>query len=591
MIPDMELEFKQTAAEKEHLQKIKSSFTPKQIEEIIKQTELLREAQERIDSPEAKATIPKLTLQDIERENKEYPINILPATSNFPATILTHPLTSSGILYVDLLLDYSQIDIEDIPYIPIFTRLMMETDTKTYNESQLNDFIGSNTGGLSLTSYQGYRHQYQKENPSIGILSNVDEAQFYMMFRSKVVKDKISTLFPLIEEILLTSRLSNQKRAITLLREFKAYKESAILSNGHSYGATRFGATNSLLGYYSEITAGLTSVRQASILLKEAEENWESFQLKLEKIRNILIQNIIQPSSSSASGGGGKGGESPRFLINLTGDEDLLTASQPIIQSFVSSIQEKNKKQASTATTIPTSSTSMGKGINAQWQEQKNSLMYPLRNEGFIIPSLVNYVVLGGNLFQSNERISGSTAVINHFLSNGYLWDQVRVLGGAYGGFSRFSALSGRLLFLSYRDPNLLNTINIYEQTGEFLKSMEIHSDEILQSIIGSIGDLDNPLSADQKGYSSMIQYISNETKEYRQQWRNDIISTNHQDFQSFIEKLDRFLADHHKKMIIVFGSQEALETANKDLPEEKKLVLEPALISSSAGSTANNNN
>jgi Zn-dependent M16 (insulinase) family peptidase len=571
MIPDVELELKQTAEENAKLAQIKSSMKPEQIQEIITQTTALREAQERIDSPEAKASIPKLALEDIDPVNKEIPITVVQDTPEM--TLLTHPLQSNGILYVDLALDYSTIPIEDIELLPLFTRLLLETNTNKYSESELNHFIGMHTGGLSVSSYQGYLHQYaDPDTKKRAIITSLDDAQFYLLLRSKVVKEKIPVLFELIQEILFHSNLNNQKRAVELLREFKASRESSVITAGHSYASARLAATNSLLGYYQEATSGLSSVRRAGSLLKEAEDNWEVMQNRLENIRQIILRNTQQQQKKAKRS----------FVINLTGDEQLLNASEPALRSFLSAAQ---KEKTSVSSSRPLT-------IGEQWKSKKASLLLPLRNEGFVIPSLVNYVGLGGNMYSTGESTKGSTSVVNNYLSNGYLWDNVRVLGGAYGGFSRFAPLSGRFVFLSYRDPNLLNTINAYKQAPEFLKSVtheedegHVSSEEILQSIIGSIGDIDAPLNTDQKGYSSMIQFLSEETKEYRQQWRNDILHSNLDDFKDFHKRLEKLVANPKERMIIVFGSQEAIQNANKEISAEEKLTVEPYLL------TGNNNN
>jgi Zn-dependent M16 (insulinase) family peptidase len=605
MIPDYELETKQSQEELSSLASIKSSFTEEQLQDIITKTKILKEAQEKPDSLEAKATLPKLGLEDIDRKTKEIPITIVQEQSNreddvkkgekeeiksSDFTLLTHSLSSNGILYVDIAFNYSLIDLEDLELMPLFTRLLMEAGTSNYDPVTLSRKIGTHTGGISIGLYNDYYHS----NHIPGTVANLDEAIFYLTIRGKSTKEKIPILFDLFSEILLNSHLNNQKRAIELLKETKAAKESSILTSGHRYGSTRLAGRDSILGYFNEMTSGLTSVRNAGKLLKEAETNWENLLNRLEKIKlKLLFKGKATKEINN----------SKQLVINLTGDETLLSSSRPVIDSFV-------QKIPSSPFTSSLSSFSYPSSLSERWKDKKASLLLPKKNEGFTIPSLVNYVVYGGRIYNEGEKVSGSNSVFIRYLSNGFLWDHIRVLGGAYGGFAQFSEISGRMTFLSYRDPNLLNTLNIYKKsisalspsssspstsasTSEETDGQQTHhegptSEDILQNIIGSIGDLDSPQSVDQKGYTSFLQYLTEESSEFRQQYRNEILSSKIEDIPAFIQKMEK-LKDSGS--VIVFGSQSALETANKELSIDEKLIIEPALQNMNTQVTNENNN
>jgi Zn-dependent M16 (insulinase) family peptidase len=581
MIPDFELEAKQSQEELSSFASIKSSFTEEQLQEIIQKTKILKEAQEKPDSPEARATLPKLGLEDIDRKTKEIPISIIQEESNKENndfTLLTHPLSSNGILYTDIVFNYSLVDLEDLELMPLFTRLLMEAGTTNYDPVTLSRKIGTHTGGISIGLYNDYYHSHHIP----GTVANLDEAIFYLTIRGKATKDKIPILFDLFSEILLNSHLNNQKRAIELLKEAKASKESSILTSGHRYGSTRLASRDSILGYFNEITGGLTSVRNAGKLLKEAETNWENMLNRLEKIKLKLLFKG-KPSQDIKN--------SKQLVINLTGDETLLSSSRSVIDSFVEKIPASPFTSSSSSFSHPSS-------LSNRWKDKKASLLLPKKNEGFAIPSLVNYVVYGGRIYNEGEKVSGSNSVFIRYLSNGFLWDQIRVLGGAYGGFAQFSEISGRMTFLSYRDPNLLNTLKIYKKSISALSpsstassssesesgtqemtSQQTHegptSEDILQNIIGSVGDLDSPQSVDQKGYTSLLQYLTEESPEFRQQYRNEVLSSKIEDIPAFITKMEKL---KETGSVIVFGSQSALETANKELSNDEKLIIEPAL-------------
>jgi hypothetical protein len=561
MVPDAELEAREAATEAKRLEEIKATLSEADLERIVTETQALREAQERPDSPEARATLPRLGLDDIDRQAKDIPSAVQPATPTRPYTVLTHPLQTNGILYVDMVLDYSHVDIEDIEYLPLFSRMLMESGTARYDATALSRRIGAHTGGISVSFQNDYRGKITE-------VSDPNDAQLYLMLRGKAVEEKLPILFDLFGEIALRANLNNQKRAVEMLRESKNRKEASVLSSGHSFAAARLGAkSGSLLGYMGELTGGLTSVRRAGDLLTQAETNWPEVQARLERIRARVMVRPSLSSSSSASAST-RSGAQEAMIINLTGEQSLVNAATPLIQQFY--------EQLPAATTSVPSTT-----LFTTWNAKKDELLSTLfpgktiaSHEGYAIPSMVNYVGFGGALFGPGDRVSGSTSVVTRYLSTGYMWDHVRVLGGAYGGFARFSESSGRFAYLSYRDPNLAKTLDVYHHAGEHLSETEVASEEILQAIIASIGDLDSPMSPDQQGFVSFSRYLGGVTLQDRQDYRDEILRTSPDDFKTLAAKLKKLREEGH---IVVFGSQQALETANQELDAKWKMTVEPA--------------
>jgi Zn-dependent M16 (insulinase) family peptidase len=189
------------------------------------------------------------------------------------------------------------------------------------------------------------------------------------------------------------------------------------------------------------------------------------------------------------------------------------------------------------------------------WQPE-----YITHNEGLIIPAQVNYVGKGANLFDLGYNLHGSAQIISKYLGTTWLWNQVRVLGGAYGGFAIFDAASGVFRFVSYRDPNLIQTLDIYDQTADFLKNLEMDEAELTKAIIGTIGQLDGYQLPDAKGYSSMLRYLIGNTDELRQQTRDEILSTTVGDIRQFGDVINTMKTAGH---VVVIGSQGAIEAAN----------------------------
>ena len=190
------------------------------------------------------------------------------------------------------------------------------------------------------------------------------------------------------------------------------------------------------------------------------------------------------------------------------------------------------------------------------------SATLPLTNEAIVIPTQVNYVGKAANIYDSGYKLSGSAYVISKYISNTWLWDRVRVSGGAYGGFCDFDTHSGVFSFLSYRDPNLLKTLDVYDGTGDFLRELEMDNDTLTKAIIGTIGDVDSYQLPDAKGYSSMLRYLLGITEEERQRRREEILSTSLKDFKEFVDAME---AVKDKGVTVAVASPEDVDAANKE--------------------------
>ena len=181
------------------------------------------------------------------------------------------------------------------------------------------------------------------------------------------------------------------------------------------------------------------------------------------------------------------------------------------------------------------------------------------------IPTQVNFVGKGANLYELGYELDGSIQVINNFLQTTWLWEKIRVQGGAYGGQSAFDIHSGIFTFLSYRDPNLLESLEIYDETPQFLAELELPKSELTKSIIGTIGDLDSYLLPDAKGWTSLSRNLVGYDDDRRQKIRDEVLSTSLDHFKSFGRLLEK-IADHGS--VVVLGSTEALTKANIKKPD-----------------------
>jgi hypothetical protein len=186
------------------------------------------------------------------------------------------------------------------------------------------------------------------------------------------------------------------------------------------------------------------------------------------------------------------------------------------------------------------------------------------------LPAQVNYVGKGVNLYALGYRYHGSTHVITRYLRNAWLWEKVRVQGGAYGAFCSFDKHSGALTFVSYRDPNLIKTLEAFDGSARFLKDLQIGEEELEKAIIGTIGDIDQYQLPDAKGYTSMVRHLTGENEERRQKIREEIMGTTQRDLRDFGELLESVMP---KGVVKVLGSEAAIQEAEAKNPGWLKLV------------------
>ncbi|CAM9295585.1 unnamed protein product [Ectocarpus sp. 4 AP-2014] len=527
-VPNTELEAAIDGKEKGKLDEVKKSMSEQDLLNVIESTKLLKEAQAKEDSPEAKASLPTLAVSDLEREIKSIPIAV---DSVQGIDVITHDLPSSGILYADVGVDLSNIPLEDMPILGIFSRVMMETGTSEMDRVQLSRRIGSQTGGVYAT--------FLADQPSAGgAVADPGALKQYLFLRGKAVADKVPDMLSIMFDVMTDANLDSQQRVVEMLKESKARLASSIQGSGHSFANTRLEARYTVDGYLGELQGGVTYVNTVKDMLDEAENDWPKMLKRLQRVRATLLSK-------------------KQFLVNLTGDKSVLDGSSEAVSEFLSRLPEETEGAATNT---------------APLAEQVKLLQE--KDEGFVVPTQVNYVVKGGPLYKPGEVVPGQASVVSRFLRTGYLWDTVRVMGGAYGGFTKFSPVSGLFSCLSYRDPNLGKTLDNYDGCSAYLTGLDLPQEELDSSIIGAIGDMDGPMPADSKGWTSLRRHLMGHTDEARQRFRNEVLDTKLDDFVEFGKRLEGLKST---ASIAVVGSKAAFETFNEAASDDGKIeVIDP---------------
>jgi len=540
MYPSKTMEEEQLKEEKDRLSKIKESLAEDDLKSIIDKTSELKKLQAAEDSPEQRATIPSLDLSDLKKEVTEYPIEVNENESNSGVTVVRHELGStSGIVYANLAVDMSRLPLEDIPLLSIFTRVMMETGAGDYDSVALSRRIGMHTGGVGVSAMIS---GVNEEGSKGGVVTSGEHFVTKLLISGKSTSDKTDELFSIFDLILRDANLNSQPKILEMLREAKSRGESAVQGSGHAVANAKIRSRYSVLGYIGEKMSGVSSLDTVKELLDQAENDFPTLLARLENMRNIILDQ-----TTSRNG----------MILDMTGDALVFEKIGPSVETFLSQLPgdaQGEKLQNFYSEVHPW----------AKQAKEEMAVEAPIVDEGFVVPTQVSYVGKGGRLYETGEEVSGSTSVISRFLGTGYMWDNVRVMGGAYGGFAQFQPRDGIFSFLSYRDPNLDKTLDVYDGAADALLAsatdMESDKDALATAIIGAIGDMDGALSPDQKGSLQFKRWLANESPEQRQKYRDEILNTKPADFKDFGERL-KALKDPSSAVV---SSKSAFEDAAK---------------------------
>lgn len=503
--PDAGLGEKRAAEEQDRLEKVRAKMNDADLSAVMRQAAALRLRQETPDSPDALATIPRLHLSELEKT-----VRTIPTVESMvhDARVLVHDLFTNDILYLDLAFDLHALPQRLIPYLPLFGRALKEIGTEKEDYIRLSQRIGRLTGGIFAGNLL-----------SSTINAGAEAAWFTL--RGKATLAHVQDLLDLLEDLLLMVRLDNRSRFKQMALEAKARREASLIPAGHQVVNRRVRAAFNVADSLTEQVSGVQNLNFLRELVERVETDWKGVLADLEEIRQRLINR--------------RG-----MIVNATLDAEAWKVIQPQVTAFVERLP----------------------GFVSEIQAwQKDELP---ENEGLVIPAQVNYVGKGANLFELGFELDGSLLVINKYLQTTWLWEKVRVQGGAYGGFSVFDQLSGVFTYISYRDPNLTRTLENYDHTAEFLRQVDMNADELTKSIIGVISDLDSYQLPDAKGYTAMVRQLVGIDDRQRQKLRDQVLGTTAEDFRRTADLLDQVAATGR---VVVLGSEKAIEEANQQQP------------------------
>jgi Zn-dependent M16 (insulinase) family peptidase len=482
LVPDAEQAARTEAEEKGRLATARAGMDKTDLEQIVANTAHLLKMQSTPDSADDIATIPLLHRDDLDQK-----IRIVERgeTKLHGATVLTHDLFTNGILYLDIGFDLHGLSQDDIPYAALLGSILLEMGTQTEDYVSLSQRIAKKTGGIHGT-------------PCLSALEGSDTGLTRFFLRGKCMVGQTGELLDILHDVLLQPNFDNRERFKQIVLEHKSEMETALVPHGHAAVMTRLKAHYNEAHWASEQMGGVEGLFFIRKLVDDIEKDWPSIAQRMKKILKTLLDR-------------------EHLVLNVTVDR---TALPGIIESVAGFIEK-----------LPAT----GNFSSKDWKPAALP-----KSEALTAPTQVNYVGCSANLFDAGYAMHGSALVITRYLQTAWLWEKIRVQGGAYGGMCAFDHRSGAFTFASYRDPNLAASLDIYKATGDFLKNLTLSEDELTRALIGAIGQLDAYQLPDAKGYSSCMRHLLGYTDAARQQLRDEVLATTPEHFHTFGEILEQ---------------------------------------------------
>ncbi|HRE46853.1 MAG TPA: insulinase family protein, partial [Aggregatilineales bacterium] len=502
LIPEGGYQMNLEAAERARLDAIRAAMSGAQIEEVIAETHALREAQETPDAPESLALLPTVQLSDIDKQNKAIPITVGSAGG---VPVVYHDIFTNGIAYIDVGFSLFALPMNYLPLLNLFSTALLEMGTQREDYVKFTQRIGRKTGGIDVSTLLS------------PMRTNRNESVAYLMVRGKGTTGQIADLLALYEDLLLNVKFDQQERFKQITLEAKSGLESFLLPGGARVINDRMRAGFNTIDWAEDEMGGVGQLFYLRDLIAQIETDWASVLAKLEDMRRLLINRTT-------------------MIINVTLDSGNYAKTFPQIEAFAAKLPSAAPRLAPWTPTLQP------------------------RSEGLSLPAQVNYVGWAGDLFSESYGVHGSYIAANNFLNSGYLWERIRMQGGAYGGFCAFDRFTGVWTFMSYRDPNTVNSLKAYQGTGAYLKALDLPERELQRIIIGGGSLMDAHLLPDAKGYTSFTRYLVGETDAMRQTMREQLLGTTLKDFQRLGEVLD---AAYPKGITAILGSASAVDTVN----------------------------
>lgn len=486
----------------EKLAQYKASLSADEVNAMVAETQKLLLRQNSEDTPEEKATIPHLERSDV---TGSFPIIPCNEETLSGVTVLHHPLFTAGIDYTDMLLSLDHIDVEELPYLALLTSLIGAVDTKAHSYSALSTAEYLTSGGIRITSrvIQDYH--------------DPDKFSHKLLVSSKTLSPEDATGFlALAWEQLTESDFSDKKRFREVLQMLKNQIQMGIFQQGHTVVAGRVTAYHSAYSRFNEMLNGLDFL----FFLQDLDNHFdERFEETLTKVQDLYSRLLTRRD----------------MLVSVTGSDESYAAMRPQLEEWLARIPD---------VAYP----------HADWQVPVEVL-----NEGIQSSANVQYVAKGADLRPLGVTYSGELEVLSNLLTNDYLYNNIRAKGGAYGQGIRFSR-NGSVSCYSYRDPNLENTLAVYDGMADWLEALEMDEADLTDMIIGVMNRFNPVMTARAQGSWSLTSHVNGARREDLVLAQEQALATTVRALRAYAPALRQAMAENH---LCVLGASERVKQAS----------------------------
>ncbi len=518
MVPEKGLAIKNEKELEKKLAEFKDSLSDEEIERLVQETQDLKAYQEEPSPKEELEKIPMLSREDIGKKAAPY-YNTETVICGVPA--VHHNVETNGIIYLNLFFDIHHLK-EYVPQISFLSTLLgyMDTELHTYNEfdTEVNFYTGGVVSDIDIYTRLGRSNEY--------------ELKFEV--RTKVLEDKVADALRLMAEMMFKTLFTDEKHLREIVAESRSRLKVRLMSSGHQAASVRVNSCNSESAWLIDYSAGIGYYDY----LVRLDENFDEEKEKLVNGCKELVKAVFKKEN---------------LLVSCTCTDKGLNALKEAMPGFLPELEKFD-------------STAGDKDLAGSLLKYTPDIK--MRKEAFTTPAEIQYVALGGTFDNVDGADLGTLNVVQHLLNYGYLWNEVRVKGGAYGVRCNFTR-EKQWCFASYRDPNLSSTINVYEKAADYLENYEAGEREITKTIIGTISNIDTPLTPNMKGNRSMTAYFKRVPYDVLQKERDSILSCDASDIRKAADVVRAVAA---KGNICVIGNEKHIKD-EKDIFDEIKVL------------------
>ncbi len=509
-VPRAGLTTKKDQELEEKLRLKKAAMTKEELEEIVRRTKALKAYQEAPEDEAAISCIPLLALSDIKETPEPFHITEKQVAG---VPVVHHNFFTNDIGYLRLAFIIRDLPTELFPYLGIYTGLCGMLDTENYSYQQLDNEINIYTGGMSVNNAV-YRNN-----------CNPKEWKLTMEISAKATYENIAYAFALAKEMICNTKYDNKRRLMEIISEGRSRMQSQMTNRGNTTASMR------AISYYSEIAAMNERIKGIDfyLFLVDLEEHFEERYGELVEKLHQVERYVFRPEN---------------LLISYGATEEGYQLMEPHISAFKEAMH-----------TEPVAAC----GIHCPVHENK---------EAFQTSSQVQYVAQAGNYREAGYEYNGSMRVVRLIMSYDYLWNEIRVKGGAYGCGNQY-ARSGDCYFTSYRDPHLSRTLEVYANVPKYLRNFQADDRDMVKYIIGTISEMDTPLTASSRASRSYSAYMCHITQELLKKERYQVLHTTVKDVQALAPMLEEVLAQQH---ICVIGNENKIAKEAELFTEVKQV-------------------